>query len=42
MSPSLPETGSENGEGYIRVGLLTSEERLKEAAERIGKLNLFT
>ncbi|MDU0813114.1 pyridoxal phosphate-dependent aminotransferase [Bacillus siamensis] len=30
------------GEGYIRVGLLTSEERLKEAAERIGKLNLFT
>ncbi|WIX30555.1 pyridoxal phosphate-dependent aminotransferase [Bacillus amyloliquefaciens] len=30
------------GEGYIRVGLLTSEERLKEAAERIGELNLFT
>lgn len=29
------------GEGYIRVGLLTSEERLKEAADRIGKLNLF-
>ncbi|MGZ9791710.1 aminotransferase class I/II-fold pyridoxal phosphate-dependent enzyme [Bacillus atrophaeus] len=31
----------EYGEGYIRVGLLTSEERLKEAASRIGKLNLF-
>lgn len=30
------------GEGYVRVGLLTSEERLKEAAYRIGKLNLFT
>lgn len=32
----------EYGEGYVRVGLLTSEERLKEAAYRIGKLNLFT
>lgn len=30
------------GEGYVRVGLLTSEARLKEAAHRIGKLNLFT
>lgn len=30
-----------NGEGYIRLGLLTSEERLKEAARRIGELNLF-
>lgn len=29
------------GEGYVRFGLLASEERLKEAAERIGKLNLF-
>lgn len=29
------------GEGYVRFGLLDSEERLKEAAERIGKLNLF-
>ncbi|MEC1734623.1 pyridoxal phosphate-dependent aminotransferase [Bacillus mojavensis] len=32
----------EYGEGYVRVGLLTSEARLKEAAYRIGKLNLFT
>ncbi|PRP56237.1 pyridoxal phosphate-dependent aminotransferase [Bacillus halotolerans] len=32
----------EYGEGYVRVGLLTSEARLKEAAHRIGKLNLFT
>lgn len=31
----------EHGEGYVRVGLLTSEERLKEAAERIGRLQLF-
>ncbi|GIO55209.1 pyridoxal phosphate-dependent aminotransferase [Paenibacillus cineris] len=30
-----------HGEGYVRVGLLTSEERLQEAAERIGRLNLF-
>lgn len=29
------------GEGYVRVGLLTSEERLREAANRIGKLNIF-
>lgn len=29
------------GEGYVRVGLLTSEERLKEAVDRIKKLNLF-
>ena len=29
------------GEGYIRIGLLDSEERLREAAERIGKLGLF-
>lgn len=31
----------EFGEGYVRVGLLTSEERLGEAVERIRKLNLF-
>ncbi|MCV9886499.1 pyridoxal phosphate-dependent aminotransferase [Metabacillus halosaccharovorans] len=31
----------EYGEGYVRVGLLTSEERLKEAVERIKKLNIF-
>lgn len=31
----------EYGEGYIRVGLLVSEERLKEAVRRIEKLGLF-
>jgi aminotransferase len=31
----------EHGEGYVRVGLLTSETRLKEAAQRISKLDLF-
>ncbi|GAB3062424.1 aminotransferase class I/II-fold pyridoxal phosphate-dependent enzyme [Virgibacillus ainsalahensis] len=31
----------EMGEGYVRVGLLDSEERLEEAAERIGRLDLF-
>ncbi|WFB60946.1 pyridoxal phosphate-dependent aminotransferase [Paenibacillus sp. BR1-192] len=31
----------DHGEGYVRVGLLTSEERMREAAYRIGKLNLF-
>ncbi|MFD2043588.1 pyridoxal phosphate-dependent aminotransferase [Ornithinibacillus salinisoli] len=30
-----------HGEGYLRVGLLESEERLVEAADRIAKLNLF-
>ncbi|CAM4402284.1 aminotransferase [Paenibacillus endophyticus] len=30
-----------HGEGFVRLGLLTSEERLQEAVERIGKLNLF-
>ncbi len=30
-----------HGEGYVRVGLLTEEARLREAAERIGRLNLF-
>lgn len=31
----------EHGEGYVRTGLLTSEARLQEAAERIGRLRLF-
>ncbi|WP_199614878.1 pyridoxal phosphate-dependent aminotransferase [Paenibacillus alkalitolerans] len=31
----------EHGEGYVRVGLLSGEERLREAAERIGTLGLF-
>ncbi|TVY09562.1 pyridoxal phosphate-dependent aminotransferase [Paenibacillus cremeus] len=31
----------ESGEGYVRLGLLTSEERLQEAVNRIAKLNLF-
>lgn len=31
----------EYGEGYIRVGLLVSEERLIEAIARIEKLELF-
>ncbi|GMB08706.1 pyridoxal phosphate-dependent aminotransferase [Thermolongibacillus altinsuensis] len=30
-----------HGEGYVRVGLLAEEERLKEAATRIGRLKLF-
>lgn len=30
-----------HGEGYVRIGLLSSEERLEEAVRRIGKLNLF-
>ena len=30
------------GEGFIRVGLLVEESRLKEAIRRIGELNLFT
>lgn len=29
------------GEGYVRVGLLDSEERLVEAARRIGKLGIW-
>lgn len=29
------------GEGYVRVGLLVNEERLEEAVDRIGQLNLF-
>ena len=31
----------EHGEGYIRVGLLEDEDRLREAITRIEKLNLF-
>jgi aminotransferase len=31
----------EFGEGYVRAGLLTSEDRLREAADRIKSLNLF-
>jgi aminotransferase len=30
------------GEGYVRAGLLSSEARLTEAAERIGRLSLFS
>ncbi|MDQ6418177.1 pyridoxal phosphate-dependent aminotransferase [Paenibacillus sp. LHD-117] len=30
-----------HGEGYVRLGLLTDEARLKEAVARIGKLGLF-
>lgn len=29
------------GEGFVRAGLLTSEERLKEAVRRMQKLDLF-
>lgn len=31
----------EHGEGYVRLGLLAPEERLREAVLRVGKLNLF-
>ncbi|WP_127530695.1 pyridoxal phosphate-dependent aminotransferase [Paenibacillus kobensis] len=31
----------ENGEGYVRLGLLAPEERLREAVRRIGALGLF-
>ena len=31
----------EYGEGYIRVGLLVEEERLREAIQRVAKLGLF-
>lgn len=30
-----------HGEGYVRLGLLAEEDRLVEAVERIGALNLF-
>ncbi len=37
-----PGTGfGQFGEGYVRLGLLAPEERLVEAAERIGRLGLF-
>ena len=29
------------GEGYVRLALLTSEERLRDAARRVGRLGLF-
>lgn len=32
----------EHGEGYVRVGLLESEDRLKEAVSRIEQLGLFS
>jgi aminotransferase len=31
----------QHGERYVRLGLLTSDERLQEAVERIGKLHIF-
>jgi L-glutamine---4-(methylsulfanyl)-2-oxobutanoate aminotransferase len=31
----------QQGDRYVRVGLLTSEERLQEAAHRIGRLGIF-
>jgi len=31
-----------HGEGYVRLGLLNTEERLREAVKRIQKLQLFT
>lgn len=31
----------EHGEGYVRLGLLTTEARLQEAVERVAKLQLF-
>jgi len=30
-----------HGEGYVRLGLLAPEERLREVADRIGRLGLF-
>ncbi|MBD1380364.1 pyridoxal phosphate-dependent aminotransferase [Metabacillus arenae] len=30
-----------HGEGFVRVGLLTDEERIQEAVERISKLEIF-
>jgi len=32
----------QSGEGYVRVALLTSEQRLTEAVERIARLQLFS
>ncbi len=31
----------EQGEGYVRIGLLIEPERLVEAVERIDKLHIF-
>src|SRR5690606_19010092 len=31
----------QHGEGYVRLALLSSEERLEEAVHRISKLHLF-
>ncbi|MDQ1913029.1 pyridoxal phosphate-dependent aminotransferase [Paenibacillus sp. GD4] len=31
----------DHGEGYVRLGLLSSEERLQEAVDRVAKLQLF-
>ncbi len=31
----------EHGEGYVRIGLLCEEQQLKEAMDRIAKLNIF-
>jgi L-glutamine---4-(methylsulfanyl)-2-oxobutanoate aminotransferase len=31
----------ENGEGYVRVGLLTEIPRMLEAVDRIRKLNIW-
>ncbi|BBI33257.1 pyridoxal phosphate-dependent aminotransferase [Cohnella abietis] len=37
-----PGTGfGASGEGYVRLGLLTTEDRLREVAARIGRLGLF-
>ncbi|KAB7705357.1 aminotransferase class I/II-fold pyridoxal phosphate-dependent enzyme [Bacillus aerolatus] len=37
-----PGTGfGEHGEGYVRAGLLASEERMKEAISRIARLDIF-
>lgn len=39
---TAPGTGfGSSGEGYVRIGLLDTEERLIEAADRIGKLDVF-
>lgn len=39
---TAPGSGfGEAGEGYVRIGLLDTEEKLVEAAERIGQLNIF-
>lgn len=37
-----PGTGfGRHGEGFVRIGMLTTEERLVEAVARIGKLGIF-